>query len=197
MLHLSPTDVGNYFENLGISSKFGATEVRELETQPLRQREGFMTFPTPRDNEALTVLGLREQLGGDPEHAPSIFDHSWYLEESFGKVPCVPGWHQLAMDVWPDSTARPVYHAEDLKREALYLPTATEVLLMLFLNFARNGERLLLRKHTWTRDRTETTEAPRFVSIGAFGKKGVFVSSHEVGYKSRGLGICPAADPFS
>lgn len=92
----------------------------------------------------------------------------------------------------PDSVLRPVYFAEDLKKDSLFLPSAAEVILMLFLHFTESGERRLLRKHTWTHDRTESTEARRFVTVGAFGKKGVFVSSHEVGYKSRGLGICPA-----
>ena len=63
---------------------------------------------------------------------------------------------------------------------------------MLFLYFTATDKRLMLNKHTWTRDRADNK---RFVTIGAFGKKGLFVSSHEVGYSSRGLGICPLVDP--
>jgi len=158
---------------------------------------GFFTFPVPEDNLALSVLGLREILGVNPGGEPGFFDHPWYLSEPFGREPCESGWHSVMMDVVPESIDRPVYYAEDLKEKALYLPTATEVLLMVFFRFVTAGDRLLLRKHTWTRDRTATTEARRFVSIGAFGNKGVFVSSHAVGYKSRGLGICPTVDPFS
>jgi hypothetical protein len=60
---------------------------------------------------------------------------------------------------------------------------------MLFLHFAGTGEQLLQRKHTWT---CGQDSRKRFVTVGAFGRSGLFVSAHPAGYASRGLGICPA-----
>jgi len=191
MALLSPQLVEQRFAQLGIVCRFSDLELRQLDDTRIEGREGFFGFPTPRENEALSVLGLRELLGVDPASGPCFFDHPWYLEEAFGRERCSPGWHLIGMDVLVSSVDKPVYYAEEIKRDALYLPSAVEVLLMLLLHFAETGERLLLRKHTWTHDRAE---GRRFVSVGAFGKKGVFVSSHEVGYKSRGLGICPSVE---
>jgi len=194
---LRPGDVQSAFNELGIPSRFGRAEMARLDTTTPTERPGYVVFPTPEDNQALSVLALRKQLGVDPAAPPAFFDHPWYLDEPFGDRPCDTGWHVIRMGPLDDSVERPVYYAEEIRENGQFLPWSSEVLLMLFLHFAATGERLLERKHTWTRDRTERTAARRFVSIGAFGKKGVFVSSHEVGYKSRGLGICPAIVPPS
>jgi hypothetical protein len=190
----SPAQVERCFELLRIPARFSAEEGRDLSSRTLRVHDGYVGFPTPQDNRALSVLGLRRILGVDPASAPCFFDHPWYLEESFARETCSPGWHVMRIEPLADSLNQPVYHAEDLKRRSLYLPTAVEVVLALFLYYLLRGERLLMRKHTWTSNRTL---ARRFVSVGAFVKKGLFVSSHEVGYTSRGLGICPVMDPRS
>ena len=179
----------NFFQQLNVPAEFTDWELAQLEASAPEPREGFVSFPTPEDNRHLSVLGLRELLGVTPGPSPYIlFDHPWYLAEEFGTTPCPPGWHTIAAAPLPDSIDQPVYFADSLLAEGLLLPLASEVVLMLFLGHYASGERMLLRKHTWTRDRTSER---RFVSVGAFGKKGLFVSSHEVGYKSRGLGICP------
>ena len=177
---------------MDISSRFTETEVRLLESEQPQPREGFISFPTPEDNQALTLLNLRDTLGTDPARPPSFFDHPWYLEEPFAEIPCPPGWHSVASAVMPGSVGQPIYYADSIKSGNLYLASAAEMTLMLLLNFTLTGERLLLDKHTWTQDRTQNR---RFVTVGAFGKKGLFVSSHDVGYRSRGLGICPVAPP--
>jgi len=192
LLHLSTLEVQQIFDRLGIQTRFTAAEIEELESANVQTREGFITFPTPEDSSALSILNLRQVIGTDPSQAPVFFDHPWYLDEPFGNVGCNPGWHAVAMGVTPDSIGQPIYYADSIKSSGQYLPSASEVVLMLFLYFIATGRRLMLNKHTWTRDRTDNK---RFVTIGAFGSKGVFVSSHEVGYSSRGLGICPLVDP--
>jgi hypothetical protein len=192
-LILLPDDVVRGFESLGIPARFTAEETRRLIENPPPARPGFLTFPTPEENPGLSVLGLRERLGVSSGGNPCFFfDHPWYLEEPFGRIPCPAGWHSVGESPLGESLDRPVDYAENLRSGELFLPRASEVLLMVFLRLTLTGERLLARKHTWTRDRTGTR---RFVSVGAFGKNGVFVSSHEVGYQSRGLGICPARGP--
>jgi hypothetical protein len=58
---------------------------------------------------------------------------------------------------------------------------------MLFLHYAGTGVQLLQKKHTWCRDQATQD---RFVTVGAFGRNGLFVSGHPAAYASRGLGIC-------
>ena len=190
---MSPEESQQHFDRLRIPSRFTAAETGRLSARKGQIQNGFLTFPTPQDNASLSVLGLRDALGVGPANSPAFHDHPWYLDEPFGQVACAPGWHSVRIAVTPDSVGQPIYYAEEIKQAALYLPTAAEVLLMLFLHFASTGERGLTNKHTWTRDRTREG---RFVTVGAFGKKGVFVSSHAVGYESRGLGICPVVDPL-
>jgi len=72
------------------------------------------------------------------------------------------------------------------------LPSATEVVLMLFLHYVATGEQLLLKKHTWTKDQASLG---RHVTVGAFGRNGVFISGHPGDYSSRGLGICASKSP--
>ncbi len=190
--HLSPPEVQQIFDRLGIPARFAEAEIEGLSSDKVQTSEGFITFPTPEDNRALSILNLRQVVGTDPSEEPVFFDHPWYLDEPFGHIGCNPGWHSVAMGVTPESIGQPIYYADSIKNSGQYLPSASEVVLMLFLYFTGTGKRLMLNKHTWTRDRTDNK---RFVTIGAFGRKGLFVSSHEVGYTSRGLGICPLVDP--
>jgi hypothetical protein len=74
----------------------------------------------------------------------------------------------------------------------LELPRAIEVVLMLFLHYAGTGEQLLLKKHTWTSDEASLN---RYVTVGAFGRNGVFISGHPADFSSRGLGICAKEFP--
>jgi hypothetical protein len=69
----------------------------------------------------------------------------------------------------------------------LELPTAVEITLMLFLHYAETGEQLLHKKHTWCKDQASMN---RWVTVGAFGRNGLFVSGHPPEFASRGLGIC-------
>ena len=177
---------------MGIQARFTPAEIEGLNSIKVWAKPGFITFPTPEDNCALSILNLRKALGTDPSREPIFFDHPWYLEEPFGSIRCDPGWHSVATAVTPDSIGQPIYYADSIKGSGHYLASAAEVVLMLFLYFTATGKHLMVNKHTWTRDRTDNK---RFVTIGAFGKKGLFVSSHEVGYTSRGLGICPLVDP--
>jgi hypothetical protein len=62
---------------------------------------------------------------------------------------------------------------------------------MLFLHYLGTGEQLLNRKHTWCRD---SASLGRRVTVGAFGRNGVFISAHPPTYTSHGLGVCPAGE---
>ena len=68
------------------------------------------------------------------------------------------------------------------------MPLAVEVVLMLFLYYLKTGEQLLFKTHTWCADSAGFGEQ---VTVGAFGRNGLFVSKHPRNYASRGLGICP------
>lgn len=186
---IPPSQVARFCKGNGIPAGFSDDELERLAATRPEPRQGFVSFPVPAANRHLSLLGLRAHLGTQPEDSPFVFfDHPWYLDEAFGSDPPLKGWHTIAAAPLEASLDQPVYFADGLVAGGLLLPRASEVALMLFLNLFANGDRLLLRKHTWTRDRTLQR---RFVSVGAFGRKGLFVSSHEVGYKSRGLGICP------
>ncbi|HET9130122.1 MAG TPA: hypothetical protein VFO86_04185 [Terriglobia bacterium] len=100
---------------------------------------------------------------------------------------CSPGWHFLLMDVLPDSISQPLDYVRRLKLEGMELPSAIEIVLMLFLHYEATKEQLLLRKHTWCSD---SASLGRQVTVGAFGRNGLFVSGHPMGFASRGLGIC-------
>jgi hypothetical protein len=117
-----------------------------------------------------------------------VFEHPWYETEAFMDAPCPAGWHFLAMDVQPDSIGQPVDYASSLSRQELELPMAVEVILMLFLHYVETGQQLLFRKHTWC---AEAASLDRHVTVGAFGRNGVFLSGHPLSFASRGLGICP------
>jgi hypothetical protein len=183
MICLSPDEVERRFAILGISNRFTTQEKHALGTTSLGDHEDkIFAFPTPAVSAGLNILKIREIVGTNPAKQPSFFDHPWYLDEAFGRVDCETGWHALHMDVVPDSVSRPINYSSSLE-----LPSAIEVILMLFLHYVGTGEQLLLKKHTWTRDEASLG---RFVTVGAFGRNGVFISGHPPDYASRGLGTC-------
>ena len=188
MISLSPTEVERRFALMGIPNRFTDTERADFDTTPIVEaKDVVIVFPTPRALAGLNILNLRKIVGTDPRKPPSFFDHPWYLEEPFAQQDCEPGWHFLCTNVLPDSVSQPIHYISSLRDSGLELPAAIEVVLMLFLHFAGTGEQLLQRKHTWCRDQAGLD---RFVTVGAFGRNGLFLSAHPGMYASRGLGIC-------
>jgi hypothetical protein len=188
MLSLSVDEVERRFNRLGIPNRFDPKEKEELVTTRVIQADApVMTFPIPNDNRGLNLLALRELCGTDPSRPPSFFDHPWYLDEPFAKQDCLPGWHCLQMNVLAESISQPLNYINSLSQQHLVLPSAAEVTLMLFLHFVETGEQLLQKKHTWCSDRASMN---RWVTVGAFGRNGLFVSGHPPEFASRGLGIC-------
>lgn len=188
MICLTPTEVERRFEQLGIPNRFSNKEKEAFETTAVVDRgDRVFGFPIPEDPSGLNILNLRRIVGTDPTKQPSFFDHPWYLAEPFATVDCAPGWHFIRMDVLPDSLSQPWDYARSLASQHLELPSAVEVALMLFLHFIGSGEQLLQKKHTWCSDHASFD---RLVTVGAFGRNGLFVSGHPAGYASRGLGIC-------
>src|SRR5215831_6993064 len=181
MISLTSDEVERRFGILGITSRFAGEEKIELATTAVVERPGdLLAFPTPAANSGLNILNLRRLLGVEPSRQPSFFDHPWYLEEPFGNQNCMPGWHLLHMDVIPETVFQPHNYYSSL-------PSAIEVVLMIFLHFERTGEHLLLKKHTWCSDEASLG---RYVTVGAFGRNGLFISSHPPVFASRGLGVC-------
>jgi len=188
MICLNAAEVERRFELLGIPNRFIETERLRFDTTDVVQDlPGIFGFPTPADATGLNILNLRRILGVDPVQPPSFFDHPWYLEEPFASVDCEPGWHFLNMAPLADSISKPLDYVRSLSPRGLIVPAAVEVVLMLFLNFAGTKEQLLLKKHTWCSDQASLN---RFVTVGAFGRNGLFVSGHPPDFASRGLGIC-------
>jgi hypothetical protein len=188
MISLSANEVERRFGILGIPNRFSQIEKEELSTIDIVPRaENIIVFPTPEANKGLNLLQLRTLLGTNSSKQPSLFDHPWYLTEPFAEQDCAPGWHCLYTDVLADSISRSVNYANSLKMRGLELPTAIEVTLMLFLHYAETNEQLLHKKHTWCKDRASMN---RWVTVGAFGRNGLFVSGHPPDFASRGLGIC-------
>jgi len=188
MISLSPTEVERRFALMGIPNRFTGSERADFDTTPIVDAtDVVIVFPTPRALSGLNILNLRKIVGTDPRKPPSFFDHPWYLEEPFAQQDCEPGWHFLCTNVLPDSVSQPIHYISSLRDSGLELPSAIEVVLMLFLHFAGTGEQLLQRKHTWCRDQASLD---RFVTVGAFGRNGLFLSAHPGMYASRGLGIC-------
>jgi hypothetical protein len=189
MISLSPDEVERRFAQLGIPHRFTSSEKIELlSTDLVAVPPNSLAFPTPKANRGLNILNLRGLLGTDPRHQPCFFDHPWYRNEAFADVDCEAGWHCIYMDVLPESISQPLDYADSLSVRGLWLPSAVEVTLMLFLHYAGTGEQLLGKKHTWCSDRASLN---RHVTVGAFGRNGLFVSGHPREFQSRGLGICP------
>ena len=187
-ISLTADQVEQRFLKLGIPSRFTRDERLKFTATPVVANEKMVFgFPTPADNSSLTLYNLKKIVGTDPRHPPAFFDHPWYTGEPFMASPCPPGWHFLLMDVHPESISQTIDYARRLKAEGMELPSAIEVVLMLFLHYEDTKEQLLLRKHTWCSD---TASLGRHVTVGAFGRNGLFVSGHPAGFASRGLGIC-------
>jgi len=187
-ISLTADQVEQRFRGLGIPSRFSQEERLKFSTTPVvKNKDVVFGFPTPADNSGLTLSHLKAIVGTDPAHQPAFFEHPWYADESFMENPCAPGWHFLLMDVHPESVGQPINYVGRLKAEGMELPSAIEVVLMLFLHYEASKEQLLLRKHTWCSD---TASLGRHVTVGAFGRNGLFVSGHPMGFASRGLGIC-------
>jgi len=102
-------------------------------------------------------------------------------------TPCPSGWHFLTMEPVPGSIHQPVDYLSSLKTAEVEFPLAVEVVLMLFLHYVESREQLLLKKHTWCAD---TASLDRQVTVGAFGRSGVFISGHPRNFASQGLGVC-------
>ena len=189
MISLSSDEVERRLASLGIPNRFTEAERAELAetTHIVAADNDLFVFPTPRANAGLNILMLRQLLGTDPSKQPAFFDHPWYLDEAFARENCSGGWHCLYRNVLPDSISQPINYFHSLESKGMGLPSAVEVTLMLFLHYAGTGEQLLQKKHTWCRDLASMN---RSVTIGAFGRNGLFVSSHPPDFSSRGLGIC-------
>jgi hypothetical protein len=183
----SPDEVERRFALLGVPNRFKPRDKAALTTNIVKPTEEVIAFPTPTASEGLNILNLRRILGTDPSKQPSFFDHPWYLEESFARENCPAGWHILHAAVLPDSISQPIHYASSLRPRGVELPFAIEVTLMLFLHYAGTGEQLLQKKHTWCSDQATMN---RFVTVGAFGRNGLFISGHPPEFASRGLGIC-------
>ena len=185
-ISLTAEQVEQRLAAMGIVCRFTPGEKTALATTPVVNRtERIFSFPTPAANEALTIGNIKSCVGSDPRHQPCIFDHPWYENEDFVRTKCPSGWHILMMDVIPDSIQQPVHYLRS--SSGLELPHAVEVVLLLFLHFVGSGEQLLLKKHTWCRD---TASQNRHVTVGAFGRNGVFLSGHPENFASQGLGVC-------
>ena len=187
-ISLTTEQVEERFIGLGIPSRFTPDERLKLSTTPVvMSPHNLFGFPTPADNAALTLSAIKAIVGTDPAHQPAFFDHPWYADEPFMATRCQPGWHFLLMDVHPESVSQSADYVRRLKTEGMELPSAIEVVLMLFLHYTAAREQLLLRKHTWCSD---GASLGRQVTVGAFGRNGLFVSGHPKGFASRGLGMC-------
>jgi hypothetical protein len=185
---LTPDDVETRLNRLGIHTAFSAAEREHYKTSPIVNSMGAcLAFPTPADNARLNILSIREICGTNPQHQPALFDHPWYLEEPFASARCHAGWHVIQRHTPEDTIGATADHYTDSNKSGIQLPSAVEVTLMLFLNYVGTGEQLLHKKHTWCSD---VTTLGNFVTVGAFGRNGLFVSGHPGSFSSRGLGIC-------
>jgi hypothetical protein len=189
-ISLTPTQVEHRLATLGVTCRFSDSEKLALQTTPVVSRpEQLIAFPTPEENSGLTLRKLKTAVGVDPKRQPSFFEHPWYETEAFMDTPCPPGWHFLISEPLPGSIQQPLGYLHSLGAgEGLELPLAIEVVLMLFLHYVGTREQLLLKKHTWCSD---VASLERHVTVGAFGRNGVFVSGHPENFASQGLGICP------
>jgi hypothetical protein len=187
-ISLTPAQVEQRLSTLGVQCYFTPEERAKFETIPVVDTpERVFGFPTPVDNAALTLENIKNCVGIDPARQPAFFEHAWYQGEEFTRTRCAPGWHLLTMDVVPDSLQQPHHYLHSLGVTNIELPAAVEVVLMLFLHYVGSGEQLLLKKHTWCSD---SASFDRRVTVGAFGRNGVFISGHPSNFASRGLGIC-------
>jgi len=185
-ISLTPLEVEQRLASLGIVCSFTPEEHTAYATTPVVSGpQRVLGFPTPTRNESLTLQNIKGCVGVDPGHQPAFFEHPWYQSEEFMTKSCVPGWHFLMMDPIPGSIRQSLDYVRSSDR--LELPQAVEVVLMLFLHYVGTGEQLLMRKHSWCAD---VASMNRAVTVGAFGRNGVFLSGHPPNFASQGLGIC-------
>jgi len=190
-ISLTPTQVEERLQKLDIPGRFTPAELTLYSSIPdISSKSSLFGFPTPAENSSLVLSKIKEIVGTDSKRPPSFFEHPWYANEPFMQAPCPPGWHFISPDVIPESVGEPLNYARRLAEAGMELPTAIEVVLMLFLHYAGSGEQLLLRKHTWCADMAGINS---HVTVGAFGRNGLFLSVHPEGFASRGLGICGKA----
>ena len=188
LISLTPAQVEQRLAELGVPCRFTENERLRFTTTPVVSRaERVFGFPTPAKNSNLTLSNLKARVGVDPKRQPSFFEHTWYENETFMATPCPPGWHFLTMEPISGSIHQPVDYIRSSGAEGVELPLAVEVVLMLFLYYLESREQLLLKKHTWCSD---TASLDRHVTVGAFGRNGVFLSGHPSNFASQGLGIC-------
>jgi hypothetical protein len=188
-ISLTPLEVEQRLATLGIECRFTAEEHTIYATTPIVSRpERIFGFPTPTQNESLTLNNIKSCVGTDPRRQPSFFDHPWYQSEEFMTTRCLPGWHFLTMEPIAGSIQQPMDYLRSSADEQLKMPQAVELVLMLFLHYVGTGEQLLSRKHSWCGD---VASVNRTVTIGAFGRNGVFLSGHPSNFSSQGLGVCP------
>ena len=193
MISLTVDQVEQRLAAMGVACRFTPEERAAFATTPVVNRsERIFAFPTPMENTSLTINNVKSCVGSDPRHQPCIFDHPWYENEEFVRTRCPAGWHLLMMDVLPTSIQQPADYLRSSASEGLELPNSIEVVLMLFLHYVGSGEQLLLKKHTWCVD---TASLGRHVTVGAFGRNGVFLSGHPSNFASQGLGVCPKVVP--
>lgn len=186
-ISLSTEQIERCFARLGLGIRFSAEETRAFATIPVVScSQPVFLFPSPLANASLTLSNLMAKVGTNPASPPSFFEHSWYSSEAFMQTPCAPGWHAILMEPLADSISQPAHYIYSGGTE-LQLPTAIEVVIMLFVRYLESNEQLLQRKHTWCAD---LASGGRAVTVGAFGRNGVFLSSHPPNYASRGLGVC-------
>jgi hypothetical protein len=189
---LSPQEVEQRLARLGIFCSFSAEERAALTAAPLIDRsERTLVFPIPADNHHLNLHHIKSCVGTDRRKQPCFFDHPWYGSEDFMRTNCEAGWHAIMMDVLEGSIEQPLNYLDSLKDPDLLLPSAIEIVLMLFLHYVGTGEQLLLKKHSWCSD---LASLGRHVTVGAFGRNGVFISGHPQNFASRGLGVCAKVD---
>src|SRR5262249_10167447 len=151
---LPAIEVERRFGLMGIPNRFADAEKAQFgTTTPIVDLpEDVIAFPTPQAKSGLNMLNLRKILGTEPSRQPSFFDHPWYLDEAFAKEDCEPGWHFIYKSIVPESVSQPIHYGSRLRERGLELPSAIEVVLMLFLHYVGTGEQLLQKKHTWCRD---------------------------------------------
>ena len=187
-ISLSPNEVQRLLARIGITCHYTPEEEGAFRTTPVVETTSrVFVFPCPADNSKLTLEHIKRCAGTDPESQPCFFEHPWYEGQEFMYLKCEPGWHILTMDVLPQSLQQPGNYVDSLQEAQLRLPSAIEVVLMLFLYYLKSGEQLLSKKHTWCSDRASLG---RQVTVGAFGRNGVFLSAHPTNFASRGLGVC-------
>jgi len=187
-ISLTPAEVQQHLAKLGIACHFTSEQHVALGTTPVVNRpERLFGFPTPAQNAPLTLNNIKSCVGTDPRRQPSFFDHAWYRSEEFMATPCPPGWHFLTMEPIPASIQQPLHYLRSSEERQLGLPLAVEVVLMCFLHYLSTGEQLLLRKHSWCSD---MASMDRHVTVGAFGRNGIFLSGHPSNFSSQGLGVC-------